>query len=65
MSASPTDRFRRVDSIFDAAVDVPPEELTAFVDRECGGDEALRAEVLELVRAYHHSDSFLESPTWA
>src|SRR5215212_2466926 len=48
--------------MFDAAVDIPTNERTAFIDRECGGDEALRAEVLELVRAYHHSDSFLESP---
>lgn len=62
MTSSPTDRFRRVDSVFDAAVDLPTGEQAAFIDRECGGDEALRAEVLELVRAYHHSDSFLESP---
>ena len=62
MSASPTDRFHRVDTIFDAAVDVPTSERTAFVDRECDGDEALRAAVLELVRAYHSSDSPLESP---
>ena len=62
VSASPTDRFRRVDTIFDAAEDVPATELTAFIDRECAGDEDLRAEVLELVRAYHRSDSLLESP---
>ncbi|HKH92309.1 MAG TPA: serine/threonine-protein kinase, partial [Gemmatimonadaceae bacterium] len=62
MSASPTDRFVRVDSIFDAAVDIPAGERTAFIDRECGGDAALRAEVLELVRAYHQSDSVLEAP---
>ena len=62
MSTSPTDRYRRVDTIFDAAVDVPTSERTAFVERECGGDEELRAEVLELVRAYHSSDSPLEAP---
>ena len=62
MSTSPTDRFRRVDSIFDAAVDVPPGEQTAFVERECGGDEELRAEVLDLVRSYHRRDSVLEAP---
>ena len=62
MSGSPTERFRRVDTIFDAALDLPTEEQTAFIERECGGDEALRAEVLELVRAYHRSESVLESP---
>ena len=62
MSASPTERFRRVDTIFDAALDIPTEEHTAFIERECAGDEALRVEVLELVRAYHRSESVLESP---
>ena len=62
MGRSPTDRFRRVDAIFDAVLDLPTSEQAAFIDQECGGDEALRAEVLELVRAYHHADSFLESP---
>ena len=62
MSASPTDRFRRIDTSFDAAVDVPSAERTAFIERECDGDEELRAEVLELVRAYHSSDSPLELP---
>ena len=59
---APTDRFRRVDTIFDAALDLPPDEQTAFIDRECGDDEALRAEVLELVRAYHQADSLLDAP---
>jgi hypothetical protein len=62
MSTSPTDRFRRVDTIFDAAIDLPTSEQTGFIDRECGADAELRAEVLELVRAYQYSDSFLESP---
>jgi eukaryotic-like serine/threonine-protein kinase len=62
VNPSRTERFRRVDTIFDAALDVPLGEQTAFIDRECGGDEALRAEVLDLVRAYHRSDSVLESP---
>ena len=65
MSALPTDWFRRVDSVFDAVVDLPADQRSAFVDRACGGDEALRAEVLELLRAYHRSDSPLDSPAAA
>ena len=61
MSASPTDWFRRVDTVFDAAVDLPADQQAAAVERACGGDEALRAEVLSLLRAYR-SDSPLESP---
>jgi len=65
VSASPTDWFRRVDTVFDAVVDVPADQRSALVDRACGGDEALRAEVLKLLRAYHQSDGFLESPAAA
>jgi tetratricopeptide (TPR) repeat protein len=56
------DRFSRVDRIFDAALDLPPDQQTAFIVRECGDDEALRVEVLELVRAYHQADSLLDAP---
>ncbi len=62
MSGSPTERFRRVDAIFDAALDLPTAEQVAFVERECAGDESLRAEVLGLMRAYHQGDSVLDSP---
>jgi serine/threonine-protein kinase len=61
VSASPTERFRRVDALFNDALDLPAGEQAGFIARECGEDEALRAEVLELIRAYRH-DSVLESP---
>jgi serine/threonine-protein kinase len=57
-----TDRFRRVDAIFDAAVDLSGDEQAECLDRACAGDEEMRAEVLELLREYHRSDSFLDSP---
>ena len=50
-----------MDALFDAALDLPAGEQAAFVARECGDDEGLCAEVLELIRAYQH-ESFLESP---
>ena len=65
MSASPTEWFRRVDTVFDAVVDIPADQQAAFVDHACGDDDALRAEVLELLRAYHRSDSVLEAPAAA
>jgi serine/threonine-protein kinase len=62
MSESPSDRSRRVDALFDAALDRPDAEQTAFVERECAEDGDLRARVLDLLRTYHRADSFLESP---
>ena len=63
MNARPdaADRFRRVDDIFDAALDLPADQQAAFVERESAGDHALRSEVLGLIRAYHHAD-LLEEP---
>ncbi len=54
--------LRRIDSVFDAALDLPIPEQTAFVDRVCGDDETLRAEVRDLLRAHHCSAGFLDSP---
>ena len=40
----------RVEEIFMAALDVPGEGRSAFVDDACGDDEALRAEVERLLK---------------
>jgi serine/threonine protein kinase len=39
----------RVVTVFESAVDLPPEERARFLDRECAGDAALRAEVESLL----------------
>jgi len=62
VSASPTDRFRRVDAVFDAVLDLPTAEQAAFIDRACSEDPELRAEVLQLLRAHHHSGGILDTP---
>jgi serine/threonine-protein kinase len=62
VSASPTDRFRRVDAVFDAVLDLPAADQTAFIDRACGDDSELRAEVIRLLHAYRRAGAFLESP---
>ena len=48
-----------VEVLFHAALKQPREELTAFLDQECASDAELRAEVDELLRAYHRDDSLL------
>lgn len=46
-----TERFRRLEALFDAAVQLPAAERTAFVEREAAGDPTLIGEVLALLRA--------------
>jgi len=51
-----------LDDIFQTACDLPPDERRAFLDEACGGDEALRREVEELIRHYETNRTFLEQP---
>ena len=62
MSASTNDRFRRVDALFDAVLDLPTTDQAAFIERACGDDATLRAEVVQLLRAHHRSGSILDAP---
>lgn len=53
-------RWKRVKEVFDHAVDLPPAELTEFLNETCGSDAALREEVLSLLSALDEAGPFLE-----
>ena len=61
MDAFRAERFRRADAVFDAALDLAPDERAAFVERACSDDMELRADVQRLLRAYGQSDDFLDT----
>ena len=50
-------------SIFSEAVDLPPDERSAFVARACGSDAELLREVLLLLMAHDDDANSLEAPT--
>lgn len=58
----PNDRFAEIDRLFDAALDLPPDQRVAFVERSAGGDTSLAGEVLRLLEASSRVGDFLESP---
>jgi len=53
--SSPSDltqtRWSRLENLFDAAVDLAPDERAAFLDRTCAQDDQLRSEVEALIAA--------------
>ena len=54
------DRWRKVDELFEAALEREPASRAAFLDQACGSDRDLRREVekmLELRRARHRTSS--------
>jgi len=63
----PPERWRRIEALFERALDVAAEGRRTFVEREAGGDTALVAEVLRLLEAEQASDGFLAEPAarWA
>jgi eukaryotic-like serine/threonine-protein kinase len=57
------ERWARVDAILQDALDLPEVERSSLLARECGGDDSLRHEVLELLEADGRAGAFLGGPT--
>src|SRR5882672_9939833 len=54
-------RWQEIDRIFAAALELEPEERSAFLDRACASDEQLRKEVESLI-AHDIPESFVGGP---
>jgi WD40 repeat protein/tetratricopeptide (TPR) repeat protein len=48
--------------VFEAALELPPENRAAFLEAACGGDAALRRRLEELLQKHDQAGSFLEEP---
>src|SRR5580693_9160525 len=55
-----TARLQRIQGLFLQAADLPEPELGAFLDTACGDDNALRAEVLAMLREDAQGGSLLD-----
>lgn len=53
------ERWKRIEELCQAALELPPDKRAAFLAQACAGDAQLRAEVQSLLD--QQSDSFLES----
>ncbi len=61
-SAIDVERWHRIDSVLDVALELPPHEVGAYLDRACAGSPVLRAEVEELLEADRRAAGFLSVP---
>ncbi|MBI2924204.1 MAG: serine/threonine protein kinase, partial [Verrucomicrobia bacterium] len=58
-----SESHQREAAIFDAALELPPEQRAAQLDRACAGDAALRQRIEALLKACESKCDFLASPT--
>ena len=59
------EQWHRVKEVFEAALERPPEERSAFLGQACGDDALLRTEVKSLLSSHELEKSFLETPAAA
>jgi hypothetical protein len=60
MGKPPTTAPGRIQELFAAVVELPAAERDAYLDSACGGDRALRRELLELAAAADAAPAFLD-----
>ena len=58
------DRWREIEEVFQAAVEVPPERRASFLASRCGNDPELFAEVSQLLNFDESAADFIERPIW-
>ncbi|MBX7219383.1 MAG: protein kinase [Blastocatellia bacterium] len=56
------ERWNRIEQLYHAALELPSGERLPWVERECGSDAELKAEVLALLESDAAADSFLDTP---
>ncbi|HLM01243.1 MAG TPA: serine/threonine-protein kinase, partial [Pyrinomonadaceae bacterium] len=54
--------WNKIVEIFEAALDVPASERSAFIEKACAADENVRREVEEMLAADGKASAFFESP---
>ena len=54
-------RLQTIEEIFRAALDQEPDQISAFLDMACEGDELLRRKVEALLTSRQRADGFIET----
>ncbi|MET0625877.1 MAG: serine/threonine-protein kinase [Pyrinomonadaceae bacterium] len=58
------ERWRRVDELFERALDLESAERETFLDAACAGDTPLRREVEQMLRFDARAEDFIETPVF-
>ncbi|MEM7353792.1 MAG: serine/threonine-protein kinase [Acidobacteriota bacterium] len=58
----PADTWRRIDEVFEGALELPTTQQAPYLEQRCAGDRVLRDKVELLLDADRRAESFLETP---
>ncbi len=56
------ERWKKVEEVFESALERTTEERPAYLAEACSGDESLRGQVEALLRSHEQAGSFIEAP---
>ena len=56
------ERWKKVEEVFESALEHAPDERSAYLAEVCAGDEALRHQVETLIASNEQAGSFIEAP---
>lgn len=56
------ERYKQIDQLFEAALQLEPEKRSAFLDNACSGDDELRKQLETLLSSDHVANSSIELP---
>jgi serine/threonine protein kinase/tetratricopeptide (TPR) repeat protein len=59
------ERYRKIGETFHAALEIEARERSAFLERACAGDTALRREVESLIRSHEEGEGVIDEPALA
>src|SRR5262245_18634286 len=60
-----SERWQQIDQLLETALELQPDERSAFLAVACAGDESLRLEVESLLRSDEAAENFIEKPVMA
>src|SRR4030095_5376577 len=58
------ERWREIEEVFQAAVELPPTERAPYLNDRCGNDVELKNEVMKLLASDDSAADFIEVPIW-
>jgi eukaryotic-like serine/threonine-protein kinase len=59
------ERWKKVEEVFESALERSPDERRGYLAEACAGDESLRGQVETLLQSYDDAGSFIEAPVLA